>query len=51
MGFQSLRNLTALQVPDVHLVVFATRHDPFSARHAEAGCDAVFFVFMAHVCF
>lgn len=51
MRFQSLCNFTTLQVPDVHFVVFATGHDPFSASDTEAGCDAVLFVFVAHVCF
>ena len=51
MGFQSLCDFTTLEVPYIHLVVFATGHDPFSARNTEAGCDAVLFVFMTHVRF
>lgn len=51
MGLQRLCDFTTLQVPDIHLVVFTTRHDPFSARDTETGCDAVLFVFVAHVRF
>lgn len=51
MAFQCLCNFTTLQVPDIHLVVFTTGHDPFSARDTETGCDAILFVFVAHVRF
>jgi len=36
-----LHNLSALQVPQVDLAIFAARHDPLAARDAEAGGDAV----------
>lgn len=51
MGFQSLRNLATLQVPDIHLVVLTTGHDPFPACNTEAGCDAVLLVSMTRVRF
>lgn len=41
MTIKYLHNLSALQVPQVYLAVFATRHDPLAARDAEAGGDAV----------
>lgn len=46
---QSLDDLFALQIPDVHRVVFAARHNPLAARHWEIGEDAVFLVFVARV--
>ena len=44
-----LHDLSALQVPEVDLVVFAAGYDPLSARDTEARCDAVLLVSVTHV--
>jgi hypothetical protein len=49
MALEDLHDFPTLQVPQVDLAIFATRNDPFAARDAEAGGDAVFYVLMADV--
>jgi len=49
MALEDLHDLPALQVPQVYLAVLAARHDPFAARDAEAGGDAVLGVLVADV--
>lgn len=50
MSLQHLNNLTALQVPDIHLLVLAARDDPFTACNAEARSDTVLRVLMPDIC-
>lgn len=49
MALKDLHDFPALQVPDVHLVIFASRHDPFASRHTEASGDAIFGIRVADV--
>ena len=49
MALEDLHDFPTLQVPQVDFAVFAARNDPFAARDAEAGGDAVFCVLMANV--
>lgn len=41
MTIKYLHDLSALQVPQIDLAVFAPRHDPLAARDTEARGDAV----------
>ena len=41
-----LHDLLGLQIPDIHLVVFAAAHDPLAARDGKVGEDTVFLVFV-----
>jgi len=49
MTIEDLHDFPALQVPQVYLAVFATRHDPLAAGDAEAGGDAVLGILVADV--
>jgi len=44
VALKLLNDFLRLQVPNVHLVVFAATHDPFATRHGEVGEDTVFLV-------
>lgn len=44
VSLQSLHDLLALQIPNVHHLVLAARHDPLAARHREIRKDAILFV-------
>ena len=46
VALKLLHDLLRLQIPDVHLVVFATAHDPFATRDGKIGEDTVFLVFV-----
>ena len=41
MTIKYLHDLSALQVPQINLAVFAPRHNPLAARDTEARGDAV----------
>lgn len=49
VSLQSLYNLLALQIPNVHHLVLAARHDPLPASDREIRKDAILFVPVARV--
>lgn len=50
MTLQLLHNLLGLQIPDIHQVIFRTRHNPLPACHGEVGKYAVLLILVASVC-
>jgi hypothetical protein len=44
-----LHNLFGLQVPDVHKVVLASAHNPFTTCNTEVGKNAIFFILVSRV--
>ncbi len=46
---QCLHDLAALQIPEIHLVVFTTGDNPLAAGDTEACSDAVPHICMSHV--
>ena len=46
---QLLHDLLVLEVPDVDLVVLATRHDPLAASHGEVGEHAILLVLVSGI--
>jgi hypothetical protein len=51
MSFEDLNNFSALQVPNVYLVILASRNNPFPTRDAEARDDAKLGVGVAYIGF
>ena len=49
VSLEYLHDLSALQIPEVDLVVFAAGYDPLSARDTKARCDAVLLISVTHV--
>lgn len=49
VSLQSLDNLLALQIPDVHHLVLTARHDPLATGHREVRKDAVLLVPVSRV--
>jgi hypothetical protein len=51
MSFKILYHFATLQIPDIHLVIFAPRDNPLPPSNAETSRYTELLVAMAHVCF